>query len=148
MNRSRCMSVYEKNKILNIACIFWYLHLEYIYIRFLLGTTLQCNIDRYWQILRVRDLNFHCSTLCVTQSKLSTVISAPAKHSSRDREGEALLSTCSDLDHWDRWQRSDMLGWIHVLLVCAQTQLPPGVLAPSIQLTICEENQHNTFLSY
>lgn len=40
-------------------------------------------------------------TCRVPQPELSTVVSAPAEHPSRDGQGKALLPPCSDLDQRD-----------------------------------------------
>lgn len=49
-------------------------------------------------------------TFPVPQSKLSMVVSAPAKHTPRHREREALLTPCSDPDQRDCRQGLEMLG--------------------------------------
>lgn len=46
---------------------------------------------------------FCCFRTCpVSQPELSAVISAPAKHTPRHREGKALFPPCSNLDQRDQ----------------------------------------------
>lgn len=81
-------------------------------------------------------LYFFYHTCPVSQSKLSAVISTPAKHTSRRRKGKALFSPCSNLNKWDQGHRPKVLGFTWAL---SHTKLASGVLAPCIHLTSCGE---------
>lgn len=76
-------------------------------------------------------------TFPVPQPKLSVVVSAPAKHTPRHGEREALLTPRSNLDQRDCWQGLEVLGWNRADLPLPHTKLASGVLTPRIHLTIC-----------
>lgn len=75
-------------------------------------------------------------TLFIVETQLPSFVLAPAKHSPRQREGEAVVSSCRYLGQRNPCQGLERLRQQLAGLPFAQTQLAVGVLPPREQLTI------------
>lgn len=81
------------------------------------------------------------SIFVVAESKLTTVVPAPGKHSARERQSEAVRSTRGDLSQRNPGERVHTLGTGLGENTLPQTQLSMGVLAPGKQATVFGKSQ-------